>query len=161
MSPCNTLQHTATHYNTLQHTATHCNTLQHTATHCNTHLSPNKRRNGTNCRANHRQRHTHRLQHHPPEQCVCVCVCVCERERERACVLCSRIPTLSHTLTLSPSLTHTHALSLSHHRQCDIRWGCARMMACMSHTHTHTLSPSLTTGSAIDIASSKTQSNLT
>jgi len=29
--PCNTLQHTATHFNTLQHTATHCNTLQHTA----------------------------------------------------------------------------------------------------------------------------------
>ena len=34
-SPCNTLQHTATHCNTLQNTATHCNTLQHTATHCN------------------------------------------------------------------------------------------------------------------------------
>ena len=32
-SPCNTLQHTATHCNTLQHTATHCNTLQHTTTH--------------------------------------------------------------------------------------------------------------------------------
>jgi len=30
VTPCNTLQHTATHCNTLQHTATHCNTLQHT-----------------------------------------------------------------------------------------------------------------------------------
>ena len=40
ISPCNTLQHTATHCLTLQHTATHDTAthcaLQHTATHCNT-----------------------------------------------------------------------------------------------------------------------------
>ena len=36
LTPCNTLQHTATHCNALQHTATHCSTLQRTATHCNT-----------------------------------------------------------------------------------------------------------------------------
>ena len=38
---CNTLQHTATHCNcnTLQHTATHYNPLQHTATHISTHCS--------------------------------------------------------------------------------------------------------------------------
>jgi len=35
-TPCNTLQHAATHCNTLQHAATRCNTLQHAATRCNT-----------------------------------------------------------------------------------------------------------------------------
>jgi len=32
-TPCNTMQHIATHCIALQHTATHCNTMQHIATH--------------------------------------------------------------------------------------------------------------------------------
>ena len=101
--PCDTLQHTATHYNTLQHTARHYNTLQHTATHCNTAHEGKATRYGPS----RRDLAVHGTMSRVANTCIC-------HVSNESCLYKRAMSQMSHVSTNESCLKWVMSLQMSH-----------------------------------------------